>query len=241
MHIIDPETDFRNMDETRLSYYRSYLLDYYNDEFRKNQGTEDILAMLSMHGRGGNWLDVGAGPATLFWAMALEKIRTLDCTEICVEGIKVLHDFVLSGAIPRCYQEASDLLGLSKGRLEQPRKLPIRYMIFDAMAPWPAQLSEQYDLITAFGVYGLSPSESAYMQNFHYMKPALRPDGRALGANWVRSTSMIERVGGDNRYLRPDLIKQAALLYGYKILHLSEVTIINDPNYDRIILWALKQ
>lgn len=45
---------------------------------------------------------VGAGPATLFWAMALEKIRTLDCTEICVEGIKTLHDFVLSGAISRC-------------------------------------------------------------------------------------------------------------------------------------------
>ena len=240
MRIINPAEDFSDLDQEKLEYYEGYLRRYYSVSFRKNQGTEEILSMLSRFARPGKWLDVGAGPATLFWALALEEIQSLDCSEICVEGIKVLHDFVQSGVLPDCYSDAAKLMDFPIGRVDNVRRVPIRYMIFDAMAPWPASIRGTCDLVTAFGVYGLSSNEDAYIRNFGYMRPAIKENGHAVGANWIRSPAMIAQHGGDNRYLNPGLIGQAADRFGYEILHLSEVRIVNDPNYDRVILWALK-
>ena len=230
------------LDKKKLSYYTSYFKEYYQDRFRINQGTEVILNVLKKFGQSGLWLDIGAGPATLFWSLMLGGIKEIHCSEINIEGLKVLNDFIKSDLVPGCYIDVIDMFGVSRSHLELMRNLPRKYFLFDALNAWPKDLKKlNYDIITSFGVFGLSKTEEEYKNNFGYMKPFLKIDGIAIGANWIRSKNFINQNNMDNRYLKSDLIGQAAKEYGYGILHLSRETIENDPNYDAVVVWVLRK
>ena len=225
----------------QLGYYDRYFHEYYHDRFRSGQGTEVILDVLKRHKKSGRWMDVGSGPSTLFWSLMLEDICELHCTEICVEGLKVLEDFLVSDEVPSCYEDVMEVYGISSKKLKIVRGISRRYFLFDALRPWPNSLErESYDLITVFGVFGLSKTAEEYQKNFSFMKPFLKRAGVVIGANWVRSQRFIQQGNMDNRYLSLKLVEKAASDYGYTVLHLSEEVILGDPNYDRVVIWALK-
>lgn len=230
-----------DLDDQKMAYYNSYFHEYYQDRFRPNQGTEIILDLLNRFGKSGVWLDVGAGPATLFWSLMLKNIKEIHCSEINIEGLKVLNDFMESDLIPGCYWDVMNMYNISKSYLQKMRQLPRKYFLFDALNSWPIMLGrEAYDIITAFGVFGLCKSAEEYKKGFKYMKPFLKFNGIAIGANWIRSQCFIGQNNTDNRYLKPELVQQAADKYGYDVLHLSNETINGDPNYNGVIVWVLK-
>ena len=244
MNKLQQVTTFEGLsfDEKRMDYYVRYFTEYYHDAFRPHQGTEVILDVLKRYAPGGIWLDVGAGPATLFWGLMLKGIKELHCTELYIEGLKVLDDFMRSETVPQCYRDVVTMYNVAPGHLALLRSLPRDYFLYDALRPWPAELSQQqYDLITAYGVFGLTTNPEDYKRCFSYLKPSLKPGGVVLGANWIRSQRFINEGNTDNRFMKPGLVKRAAETYGYELLHASQETIQDDPNYDGVIVWALRQ
>ncbi len=233
------EFDVGTFDDSRNLYYTQYFNEYYYDAFRPNQGTEVVLDILKRDGKSGKWLDLGAGPATLFWSLMLRDINELHCNELYIEGLKVLDDFLKGDSVPQCYKDVMNMYGIDSQHLVNMRTLPRKYYIFDALTEWPSDLSHNYDLITGFGVFGLTTNPEDYIRCFEYMRDFLKDDGHAIGANWIRSQSFIDKGNTDNRFMNMDLIKRAAERYDYQILHLSEERIENDENYDKVLVWSL--
>lgn len=243
MNILKEIQNFESVElnTERMEYYLRYFSEYYHDRFRFGQGTEVILDILKRHGKSGHWMDVGSGPATLFWGLMLDGVAELHCTEIFVEGLKVLDAFMVSRDVPQCYRDVMDMYKVPATKLQLLRTIPKKYFLFDALRPWPVELGHaSYDLISAFGVFGLSKTAEEYRENFGFMRPYLKTGGMAIGANWVRSQHFINQDNTDNRYLSSSLVEQAAKYFGYELLHTSEEIIQGDPNYDKVIVWALR-
>lgn len=62
-----------------------------------------------------------------------------------------------------------------------------------------------------------------------------------MGPTGKEVSFFVEKNGGSNSYLATELIKKAAFRYKYEIIFLKEKQIIRDPNYDSVIIWALRQ
>ena len=183
---------------------------------------------------------MGAGSATLFWGLMLKGIAEIHCSELFEEGLYVLDDFFQSKSVPQCYQDVMGMYGISPGVPKAMRMLPRKYLVFDALHAWPRDFSYTYDLITSFGVFGLTLTEEEYTRCLSYTKPFLKKNGVAIGANWIRSQSFIDSGNTDNRFMTMALIEKAAQRYGFEVLHLSEGVIQGDSNYDKVIVWSLR-
>lgn len=225
----------------QMAYFTDYFTNYYNDRFIKDQGTEVILNMLHANQKSGLWLDLGAGPATFFWSLMLDGVRELHCNELNPEGIKVLSDFAKSATTPQCYKDVMDIYNIPEEKLTIAKKMPRKYLLFDALRAWPDDLQYTYDMITGFGVYGLASNKGKYVECFSHPRKYLKDGGLLVGANWVRSELFISKGNSDNRFLTQELVKEAAKRYGYQILHLSEETIVGDPYYDKVVVWCLRK
>jgi hypothetical protein len=191
-------------------------------------------------GRGGEWLDLGAGPSTLLWSIPLNDVKSITCNDISVEALKVLDDFVQSNEVPPCYQEALKLYNKTDQHVLEMKKKVQNYLVFDAMSGWPSIMDNcKYDLITEFGTFGLAQTPEKFINCFGFLKKYLKLGGRVIGANWTRSANLIGKDGHDNSYLNPELIDYVAHRYSYEVLHLEKVNIANDLYYDSVIVFAL--
>ena len=228
------------LDPQALSYYQEYSEKYYNDRFKSGEGVETILAMIRKYAKKGSWLDIGAGPATLFWSLMMPEITRIDCSEICKEGIWVLDNFFKSNVTPQCYQDVIDQYKIDPQKIGDVRHAPRDSYIFDALKTWPDLPNRPYDNIGLFGVFGLCSTAQAYVDCFAYPRPSLKSGGILMGANWVRSPKMVEKCGGKNDYLSTELIDKAAIMNGFKVLHNSEERIVGDENYTRVVVWCFQ-
>jgi SAM-dependent methyltransferase len=230
------------LDADRLAYFRCYLEKYYNERFIYGQGTEEILSNLRRYGASGHWLDLGSGTTTLFWSIPMEGLASISCSDIVPEALAILDEFARSAAVPPCYQEVLGMYGKSPLDLALSRRLIKRFLVFDTLAPWPRWLStEQFDLITAFGNFGIAPTPGRYAACFREIFRHLSPKGRALGADWVRWPLFIEQDGHDNSYLTPALVDFVARQAGFAVLDCRQVPIKGDPQYQGVICWALER
>ena len=230
------------LDSCRMAHFQHYFHQYYHETFRSHQGTEEIIELLMKYGWGSDWIDLGSGPSTLFWSLALSGIDSITCSDIAPEALHVLHKFVQSDEIPGCYREVLALLSRPLTHLADMRQRVHHYYAFDVMQPWPRFMAnKQYDLITQFGTFGLAPSPEAYLQCFAHLLPYLKPEGRVLGANWIRSARLVVSEGGDNSYLSLDLIERAAKRFQLHVLHRNAVIVHDDDSYDAVLLWAMKK
>lgn len=229
------------LDPNRLEYYRDYARRYYYGAFLEGQGVEQILEVLAAHGRTGTWLDLGAGTSTLFWSIPLAGITSITTNDVYPEPLKVLDEFARSNEVPECYKEVLQRRGKPAEHLTVMRRRLNEFVVFDALQEWPPDMAgKTYDLITEFGCFGVAPSGEAFVRCFGYFKPYLKNEGKAVGANWVRSKHYVSRHGGDNSYLSCDLVRGAAQQCRFEVLHCENVPIAGDPDYDAVIVWALQ-
>ena len=52
---------FSNLNEKEYNNQLKYFNDYYGSEFRKNQGTEELLEMINKYSIDGDLIDFGSG------------------------------------------------------------------------------------------------------------------------------------------------------------------------------------
>lgn len=229
------------LDPEQLSYFQQYFDSYFNDEFRYGQGTEDILATLERFGQGGYWIDLGAGPSTLFWSIPLQqKIRSISCCDVSSEALKVLHDFSNHDGAPKCYRQVLEMFEKPPEHLDEMKRRLHNYYVFNAMEAWPSELNDhQYDLITEIGLFSLAPSPGHYLECFEHLRPHLKDKSRLIGADWVRSEAYVEEEGHDNSYLSCDLVAQGAERIGANLLHCKRSEIKDDQLYDAVVVWAM--
>ena len=227
------------LDPEQLARFRRYCQEYFNEEFRPGQGTEQILDALARHSTGGDWIDLGCGPSTLFWSLVLTGVRSVSCADISSEALQVLAEFVAGDQVPTCYRQVLAMYRRPPAHLAEMRRLIRHYYRFDVTRPWPPELAEAgFDLVTAFGIFGLSPSPAGYLGCFDHLRPHLRPGGRIIGGNWIRSQRLVELERHDNRYLTTGLAVEGIRRAGGEVLHCERVSIRGDPFYDAVIVWA---
>lgn len=230
-----------NLDYQKLNQHREYFYKYYNDCFKQEQGTETILEAIKEFCPGGEWLDLGCGSSTLFWSLMTENIKSISCCDYDVEALQILHDFSLQKDIPKCYLDVIDIYKLDANILDANRKKISNYYVFDSLNQWPTQMKEKrYDYITEFGVFGLSKTSEGFINCFNYMIGSLNKAGIAIGANWVLSHEYSKRRNHFNNYISCELVDEAVKIFNLELLFLKEVAIKNDIDYDKVIVWAIK-
>lgn len=236
------EIPCESLDPAKLAYFERYLDEYFNDAFIPGMGAEEILDNLAHYGRGGRHLDLGSGTSTLFWSIPLDDLIVIECCDIVPEALTILRRFVDGGHTPPCYREVLARHGKSEVELSELRNKISRYLIFDALAPWPDELQkERYDLVTAFGTLGICGNLQSYTACFRELAAHLAPGGRAIGADWIRSPAFIAEDGHDNTYLTPAALRQAAYGSNLRLLDSQEIVISGDPLYAQIVTWVMEQ
>jgi hypothetical protein len=227
------------LDASRLAYFRAYRETWYRDRLVPGQGTEEILDTLARHGRGERWLDLGAGTTTLLWSLALDGVTSIACADLVAEALATLEAFAQSQEVPPCYADALARMGRTAAHLAAMRDRIDRYLVFDALAPWPSWLAEErFDLITAFGLLGIAPSPDGYARCLREIARHAANGARVLGAEWLRSPALIARDGHDNSYLSPAQVARAASQAGLTTLACREVPVAGDPCYRGVVCWA---
>ncbi|MFH9426358.1 hypothetical protein [Streptomyces sp. NPDC017529] len=231
------------LDEDRLAYYRQYFADFFDGDFKLGMGTEDILDTLYASEAGGDWLDLGSGPCTLFWSIALpETIRSIRSVDAAEEALAVLREANNGSRVPRAYQQVLQRYGREPGHLHEMKSRMAGYHAFDAMAAWPAEFDGQrFDLVTEFGLFGLSPDAERYRRCFPSVHDHLRPGGVAVGADWIRSAEYVAEEGHDNTYLTEALVSSAIKEAGLTPTRHRLCPIEGDALYDALIVWTAER
>ena len=226
----------------RVAASRRYAELHYNSALRPGQGVEEIAAHLGRLDRGGRWLDLGAGPTTLFWSLCFERVESIVANDISPEALAVLAEFATGDDQPRCYAEVGRLLGRGESALEERRQLLRELLVFDAFAPWPDALAgREFDQITSLGAFGLAPDPGTYAGAFRHIADHLCAGGVALGANWVRSPSLARRTGRGNAWLDVRTVQAGAIAGGLELLFAEHVPIAADPDYSHVIVWGMRR
>jgi hypothetical protein len=236
---IDPAT----MNPEHLAYFEDYRTRYFNDRLIHGRGVEEILETLTcFSSTPEHWIDLGAGVTTLFWSIGVNKPKSVSACDIVPEALHILSAFKSSDELPPCYIEAMQLVGRSMKDLQATRSLPWNFHIVDCLSPWsiPGH-TDGFDLITAIGCFGLASGKDGYASAFSAAASNLRPTGRLVGVDWVRSATFIAQEGHDNRYVGSDLAIDCARSQGLTILSISDVTIAGDPYYESLVIWAFER
>ncbi|MDE3080695.1 MAG: class I SAM-dependent methyltransferase [Paracoccaceae bacterium] len=228
------------LDPAHLAYFEDYRSRYFNDRLLPGQGVEEILATLSNHGgRPARWVDLGAGVTTLFWAIGVDRPAQVVACDLVPEALSVLSTFKQGDEVPRCYGEAMALLGRSLADFNSLRRSDWDFRVLDCLSPWTLTgFEEGFDLVTAIGCLGLAHDADHYAQAFLAGACNLRPGGRFIGADWVRSAAFVDIEGHDNGYVSASLTESCGERASLQLLSIENISIKGDPYYDSVLVWA---
>ena len=118
-------------------------------------------------------------------------------------------------------------------------KTEVNYLIYDVLYS-SINSTIKYNNVSQFGLLGLCKSEKEYISNLEKLYNLLRKGGTLLGANWCFSTSYSKKMGFNNNYLSEKMVRDFSKKQNCKILYVKKVPIINDPNYDSVLIYAIK-
>ncbi|MES0833118.1 hypothetical protein [Nocardiopsis tropica] len=212
----------------------SYHRLYYADTFRFGQGTEHILDLLTQIPPVATWTDLGAGSQSLLWACALTAGRL---TAVDVDALRLAHLTTAARAgQPRgVHRVALALAGTNPTTqtfAARCRRLPTTLtadLLTPAPHPPPLRLALGADLITQFGLLGLTTTPPQFIDAFTRLHTHLPPGGWAAGANWVPATR-------DTRiHLTHALYRHTLHRAGLDLLHLAALP-STDPDFP--LVWT---
>ncbi|GAB3173054.1 hypothetical protein GCM10027059_43380 [Myceligenerans halotolerans] len=213
----------------------TYWRTYYADTFRFGQGTEHVLDLLTHIPPVSTWTDLGAGSESLLWACALEA-QKLTAIDNDAHRLATLAT-TARAARPRGVHQVALALGgtppTTTAFAERCRSLKTTLRA-DLLAPDVPLLSPACDalgaqLVTQFGLLGLTTTPGEFTDAFAGLHARLPTHGWAAGANWV-SADATDRV-----HLTHDLYQSALARAGLDTL---QVRCVASTDSDFPLVWT---
>lgn len=232
--------DIKELDKTKLSYYESYFENNFNSHFEYNLGSDIILNHIANVETANNWIDLGAGASTLFWALPLKTVKNIYCNEVTIEPLYVLNREILNKKeLPICYYDVLDIYGHSRLHTDYLKSRMTHFYIFDVMGEWSIN-QVSFDLITQFGTFGLSKDKETYIKCMNNAFANLSVGGHMIGANWILKERYAKERGIHNHYLDTSIVDRFAKDEKCVVIDNQIVNIV-DNNYKGVLIWHLKK
>ena len=228
--------NFDKIDKEEYKKQLKYFNDYYGSPFREGQGTEEILELINKYACNGTLIDFGSGSNIYFWLLAFKNIEKVLCVDISKEA------FFLNEQIRRkeLYPNSCEyVIKKYDKNFDDTLKIRVDYLICDVLHS-SINNTIKYNNVSQFGLLGLCRSEKEYISNLKKLYNLLEKDGTLLGANWCFSESYSKMMGFNNNYLSEKMIQDFSKKQKCKILVVKKVPIANDPNYDSVLIYAIK-
>lgn len=214
---------------------QEYWKRYYAEQFRFGLGTEDILAALVQLPPVDRWVDLGCGSESMLWAIGLRAQR-LVAVDAEPERLAIVREFTTAGRPRGIHRAALALCGRT-----DPDAFPARCRSLNATIaadcltghpPVDPHLAQgEFELITQFGLLGLSRDEQHFIDCFRAVHRLLAPGRWTAGANWVARdpTGRVE--------LTELLYQQAAAHAGIDLLLTHRVPSA-DPAFPAVFIYV---
>lgn len=228
--------NFDKIDKEEYQKQLKYFNDYYGSPFREGQGTEEILELINKYACDGTLIDFGSGSNIYFWLLAFKNIEKVLCVDISKEA------FFLNEQIRRkeLYPNSCEyVIKKYDKNFDDTLKIRVDYLICDVLHS-SINNTIKYNNVSQFGLLGLCRSEKEYISNLKKLYNLLEKNGTLLGANWCFSESYSKMMGFNNNYLSEKMIQDFSKKQKCKILVVKKVPIANDPNYDSVLIYAIK-
>ncbi|MFV2198487.1 hypothetical protein [Nocardiopsis sp. LOL_012] len=195
----------------------AYWNTYYADTFRFGQGTEHILDLLLNVPPVRTWTDLGAGSESLLWAAALDA-HHLTAVDADLERLATLSAFARTGRPRGVHEVALALCDRDVDTFAHRCRSLTSTLVADCLTGdrLPPRVLGA-DLLTQFGLLGLSRDSRHFTDAFRRLHQHLPGDGWAAGANWVPAQPK------DRVHLTRDLYQNAAHTADLDLLHLERV------------------
>lgn len=228
--------NFDKIDKEEYQKQLKYFNDYYGSPFREGQGTEEILELINKYACDGTLIDFGSGSNIYFWLLAFKNIEKVLCVDISKEA------FFLNEQIRRkeLYPNSCEyVIKKYDKNFDDTLKIRVDYLICDVLHS-SINNTIKYNNVSQFGLLGLCRSEKEYISNLKKLYNLLEKNGTLLGANWCFSESYSKMMGFNNNYLSEKMIQDFSKKQKCKILVVKKIPIANDPNYDSVLIYAIK-
>ncbi len=228
--------EFDKIDKEEYNKQLKYFNDYYGAPFREEQGTEEILELINKYACNGTLIDFGSGSNIYFWLIAFRHIEKVLCVDISKEAFFINEQIRKKKLYPKSCEYA---LKKYNKVFDEVLKTEVNYLIYDVLYS-SINSTIKYNNVSQFGLLGLCKSEKEYISNLEKLYNLLKKGGTLLGANWCFSTSYSKKMGFNNNYLSEKIVRDFGEKQNCKILYVKKVPIVNDPNYDSVLIYAIK-
>lgn len=228
--------NFDKIDKEEYKKQLKYFNDYYGSPFREGQGTEEILELINKYACNGTLIDFGSGSNIYFWLLAFKNIEKVLCVDISKEAFYLNEQIRRKELYPNSCEYA---IKKYNKNFDETLKIRVDYLICDVLHS-SINNTIKYNNVSQFGLLGLCRSEKEYISNLKKLYNLLEKDGTLLGANWCFSESYSKMMGFNNNYLSEKMIQDFSKKQNCKILVVKKVSIANDPNYDSVLIYAIK-
>jgi hypothetical protein len=204
---------------------------YYGSEFVFGLGTERILAALQWVPPAETWADLGAGSESLLWSIALDAHRLI-AIDSDVQRLRILRAYARSREPRGAYRTVLALCGRDHADFTARCARASGTLAADCLTGAALPLRPgSADLITQFGLLGLTTSPGHFTRAWHACHEPLSRGGWAAGANWT-ATRREGRV-----HLDRQLYQAAFTRAGITPLHIDQVPVSGDPDFDSVWIY----
>ena len=223
-----------NLDNQRIKEFKSYFEGYFGAKYQQDQGLNEITDMISKYSTPGTWIDLGGGTSTFIWLPAFNEITMALSVDKYLES-SYIQEQVRGSCMSDCYLHILNRYGRNITNLDD---IPITYLQMDLFEEFV--VDEKYNNVSQFGLLGLCQTKKEYIKRLDRLICFMDNEAVFFGANWLFSTQYAEIMGFANSYLETALIEDYAFSINKTLLYSNRISIANDPNYDAVVIYALK-
>lgn len=216
------------------NYYQQYFENNFNEELIPGHGIEACLDWASTCFRPGRWIDVGAGPCSMFWSVTAPiNIDAIALADLSRVPLDMTAELIRTRNWPPAYIQALHYLGKTEDHLNTLANAPLKIHEFNAFEKWPDV--GMFNSISAFGLAGIAESTSTLDTLLTEAKDHLAPGGALFGASWVFSDTYAMKLKGRKQYLSS--LAERLATHGYEDIQTTKVSLTADENYSGIMLF----
>jgi hypothetical protein len=221
-----------NLNSKKIQEYMSYFENYYGSDFRPGQGLDEITDMISHYSISGTWIDLGGGTSTFIWLPAFKELVEVHSVDKNIESAYV-QNLNRSTNLSGCYNHIVNRYGKNVDELN---KIQINYSQMDLFGEFI--VDKKYSNVSQFGLLGLCQTKYEYLRHLDKLVKFMDFESVFMGANWVFSSIYSKKRGFDNSYLNTKLIEEYALQNKRALLYSRLISILDDPYYNAVLIYA---